>query len=264
LSGVEDRLSLLVRNAEELVDCGYYAKGNARQARGATGRRASLVGALSSMDPFPIIAEVKLASPTAGRLGAHVAEELIEDFSCGGAAALSVITEPRYFLGSLRYLEMAARTGLPVMMKDFVVSTEQLGAASRLGASAVLLIQGVFDRDLAKGRDRLVEEAHRAGLEVVLESSCLEELEGALDSSADVIAYNQRDLRSFRPGRDPVEKALAIMRNDGRPTLAMSMMDTVDDVRRVRDLGASGALIGSALSGSPCPREKLLSLRMPA
>jgi len=150
------------------------------------------------------------------------------------------------------------------MMKDFVVSTEQLGAASRLGASAVLLIQGVFDRDLAKGRDRLVEEAHRADLEVVLESSCLEELEGALDSSADVIAYNQRDLRTFRPGRDPIEKALAIMRNDGRPTLAMSMMDTVDDVRRVRDLGASGALIGSALSGSPCPREKLLSLRMPA
>ncbi len=261
-SGVEDRLSLLVRNAQELVDCGFYTNGT-KHLRDATAGRPSLMGALRSSENFPIIAEVKLASPTAGRLGAHMAEELIGDYLSGGAAALSVITEPRYFLGSLRYLELAARTGMPVMMKDFVVDERQVEAASRLGASAVLLIQGVFDRHLAAGRDDLVEKAHRLGLEVVLESSSLEELESSFDSRADVLAYNRRDLRTFRPGQDLMAQALEIIRSDGRPALAMSMMDSAEDVKKMRDQGASGVLIGSALSGSPCPREKLLSLRMP-
>ncbi len=262
LSGVEDRLSLLVRNARELVDCGFYSNGNRHFRDGPEGR-ASLTDALRSPENFPIIAEVKLASPTAGMLGAHMAEELIGDYLLGGAAALSVITEPRYFLGSLRHLELAARTGMPVMMKDFVVDGEQVEAASRLGASAVLLIQGVFDRHLAVGRDALIEKAHHLGLEVVLESSSLEELEKALDSRADVIAYNRRDLRTFRPGQDLMAQALEMVRSDGRPALAMSMLDSAEDVRKMRELGASGVLIGSALSGSPCPKEKLLSLRMP-
>jgi len=262
LSGVEDRLSLLISNARELVDCGFYSNWNGHLRGGPEGR-ASLMGALRSSENFPIIAEVKLASPTAGRLGAHMAEELIGDYLLGGAAAMSVITEPRYFLGSLRYLELAARTGMPVMMKDFIVDGEQLEAASHLGASAVLLIQGVFDRHLAVGRDGLIEKAHRLGLEVVLESSSLEELDGALDSGADILAYNRRDLRTFRPGQDLMSQALELISSDGRPALAMSMLDSADDVRRMRELGASGVLIGSALSGSPCPKEKLLSLRMP-
>ena len=262
LSGVEDRLLLLVRNARELVDCGFYSNGNGRHPKDIAAAGASLADALRSSGTFPIIAEVKLASPTAGRLGAHVAEELIDDYLCGGAAALSVITEPRYFLGSLRYLELAARTGKPVMMKDFVVDRRQVEAAFRSGASAVLLIQGVFERNLADGRDALIEHAHDLGLEVVLESSDLDELEGAIGSQADVLAYNRRDLRTFRPGPDVMPEALDLMRSDKRPSLAMSMMDSAEDVRRMRDLGASGVLIGSALSGSPCPKEKLLSLRM--
>lgn len=262
LSGVEDRLSLLARNARELVDCGFYSNGTKHLRDGNAGR-ASLVNALHVSETFPIVAEVKLASPTAGRLGAHVAEELIGDYLSGGAAAMSVITEPRYFLGSLRYLELAARTGMPVMMKDFLVDGEQIEAASRLGASAVLLIQGVFDRNLAVGRDALIEKAHRLGLEVVLESSNLDELNGALESRADILAYNRRDLRTFRPGQDILVRALDLMRSDERPALAMSMMDSAEDVRKMRDQGASGVLIGSALSGSPCPKEKLLSLRMP-
>jgi indole-3-glycerol phosphate synthase len=149
------------------------------------------------------------------------------------------------------------------MMKDFVVDGEQVEAASRLGASAVLLIQGVFDRHLAAGRDVLIEKAHRLGLEVVLESSSLDELERALVSRADVLAYNRRDLRTFRPGQDLMAQALELVRSDGRPALAMSMLDSAEDVRKMRELGASGVLIGSALSGSPCPKEKLLSLRMP-
>ena len=159
---------------------------------------------------------------------------------------------------------MACRTGLPVLMKDFVVDKQQVASAACSGAAAILLIQGVFDRRMAEGRDALIEEAHRLGLEVVLESSTLEELGSAMASEADVLAYNRRDLRTFRPGPDLLPEALGRMRKDGRPALAMSMMHTLEDVRRVRDLGASGALIGTALSTSPCPRDKLLSLRLGA
>ncbi len=262
LSGVEDRLSLLVRNARELVDCGFYSISEA--SPGGQGPRPSLVSALGANEIFPVVAEVKLASPVAGRLGTHVAEELIEDYRSGGAAGLSVLTEPRFFQGSLRYLRMACRTGLPVMMKDFVVDREQVNCAARAGASAVLLIQGVFDRDLAEGRDALTEHAHRLGLEVVLEASTLEELQEARRSRADVLAYNRRDLRSFRPGPDLLEDALGAVRGDERPTLVMSMMGSLEDLRRVRDLGGSGVLIGTALSSSPCPRDKLISLRLGA
>jgi indole-3-glycerol phosphate synthase len=261
LSGVEDRLSLLVRNARELVDSGFYHGSVGRMRTGAFDP-PSLVDALTKGVYFPIVAEVKLASPTAGRLGAHLAEELIDDYRQGGAAALSVLTEPHYFLGSLRYLHLASRTGLPVLMKDFVVDVKQVEAAARSGASAVLLIEGVFHRGLATGRDRLIKDAHRCGLEVVLEASDLQELELALDSQADVLAYNRRDLRTFRAGTDLSGEALQLMGEDGRPALVMSMMDSVEDVRRARDLGASGVLIGSALSRSSSPRDKLMSLRV--
>lgn len=263
LSGVEDRLSLLVDNARELVDCGFYSERAAGLPDAPRGKRASLVGTIKDRPDFPIIAEVKLASPTAGRLGAHVAEELVEDYRQGGAAAMSVLTEPRYFMGSLRYMIVAIRTGVPVMMKDFVIDRRQLDVAARLGASAVLMIEGIFDRELAPGRDDLIAYAHALGLEVVLESSSIEELEKALNSAADVIAYNQRDLRTFRPGPDDVRSVMEIIRSDGRPSMIMSMMDGQDDVRKMRDLGASCVLVGSALSRSPCPKDKLISMRMP-
>lgn len=262
LSGVEDRLALLVSNAQELVDCGFYSQLAGRHHRMSSGDVPSLVATIRQHPEFPIVAEVKLASPTAGRLGAHVAEELVDDYQQGGAAALSVLTEPRYFLGSLRYLALATRTGLPVMMKDFVIDRAQLETAARLGASAVLLIQGIFDRELAEGRDELIEDAHRLRLEVVLESSNMDELRNALNSRADILAFNRRDLRTFRLGPDVMPEALAMIREDGRPAIAMSMMECADDVRQVRDMGASCALIGSALSRSPCPRDKLRSMRL--
>ncbi len=261
LSGVEDRLSLLVRNAQELVDCGFYS-GREHMNRCAGAAPSSLVRAIEEHESFPIVAEVKLASPTAGRLGTHLAEELIDDYRQGGAAALSVLTEPRYFQGSLRYLTLAARTGTPVMMKDFIVDSRQIDTAARLGASAVLLIEGVFDLGLRCQRDVLIGEAHRCGLEVVLEASSMSELERAMGSEADVLAFNRRDLRTFRPGADEAALALGMMRRDGRPAMLMSMMEGREDVRRARDQGASCVLIGSSLSRSPCPRDKLLSMRM--
>jgi len=262
LSGVEDGLSLLVSNARDLVGCGFYSDPATRSGRSADDTAPSLTLALGEHPSFPILAEVKLASPTAGRLGPHLAQELIDEYARGGAAALSVITEPRYFKGSLRYLELAARTGLPVMMKDFVVDGEQVEAAARLGASAILLIEGIFERGLASQRDDLIEKAHGLGMEVVLEASNLEEVRGALTSKADILAYNQRDLRTFRRGPDAMGEALRLIGADGRPAMAMSMMDTKEDVCRARDLGASCVLIGSALSGSPSPRDMLLSLKV--
>ncbi|MCX6650949.1 MAG: indole-3-glycerol-phosphate synthase [Methanomassiliicoccales archaeon] len=262
LSDVEDRLSLLVSNAQELVGCGFYSDPAVRPGGSPGAGPASLTKVVREHPSFPILAEIKLASPTAGRLGPHLAQELIDDYCQGGAAALSVITEPRYFKGSLRYLELAARTGLPVMMKDFVVDVRQVEAAARLGASAILLIEGIFERGLASGRDDLIEKAHRLGLEVVLEASDLEEVQGAMTSEADVLAFNRRDLRTFRQGPDALGEALRLIGEGGRPAMAMSMMDTREDVCRARDLGASCVLIGSALSGTPSPRDKLLSLKV--
>ena len=91
LSGPEDRLASLVANARELVECGYYSDTRASGKR----ERPSMAAALRDPSDYPIVAEVKLASPTGGRLSAHLAEELIEDFRLGGAAALSVLRATR-------------------------------------------------------------------------------------------------------------------------------------------------------------------------
>jgi hypothetical protein len=148
-----DFLEQLVQDAERTVSSGYY------DVPLASSRGPRLSSVLQRGSNFPIIAEVKIASPSRGRLSSHAPGELIDGYVSGGAAALSVLTEPVRFLGSLETLRTAAGTGLPVLMKDFIVSEEQMDAAAAVGALTMSAYSGLSPRWISDPFDRTASRA---------------------------------------------------------------------------------------------------------
>lgn len=255
---MRDALMELVRNAQELVSDGYYGEGAPRY------EGPSFSHALLSHGTFPIIAEVKLASPSKGPLSPHAPRRLITDYVRGGAAALSVLTEPRFFHGSLGDLDLAVASGLPCLMKDIVVSEEQVSAAAAHGAGAVLLIQEVFGEALPpKRRDELIDHAHGQGLEVVLEATSEEGLRAAMSSEADLLGINQRDLRTLELDQGKGLALLPVLSTDPRPIIVMSGVHGRSVVMGLRDHGADAVLIGGHLSSSINAEAALRELEVP-
>ncbi len=254
---MQDKLTELVRNAEALVSRDYYGQG-ARRYEGV-----SLSRALTAHPNFPIIAEVKLASPSMGRLSPHGPRKLIDDYVKGGAAALSVLTEPHFFHGSLKNLELGRQSGLAMLMKDIVISEDQVRAASLHGASAVLLIQEVFDEIISPGRrDDLIDCAHNWGLEVVLEATSEEGLQRARTSEADLLGINQRDLRTLKLDLTKAMAFLPLLSDEERPVIIMSGIGSREVIEGVRDHGGDAVLIGGHLSSSKDAEETLRAMEV--
>ena len=258
----EDKLEKLVRNAELLLASNYYDVATASSYVRST--RRSFVKALAASQNFPIVAEVKLASPSNCSISSHDPEELIKKYLKGGAVALSVLTEPKFFKGSLELLEIASMNPVPVLMKDFIVSRNQIDAAARHGASAVLLIQKLFSSRMVKvQRDGLIGYAHDRGLEVLLEAADEVELLQCLKSAADVVGINQRDLRTMAIEQGKGVRLLNNLAHKTKPIIVMSGFVTREQVIETRDSGAAGVLIGTELSSSDDPERRLRELVVP-
>jgi indole-3-glycerol phosphate synthase len=258
----EDTLERLVRNAEQLVASKYYDVEAAIPYVRPT--RRSLVEALTSSIPYPIVAEVKMSSPSDRHISAHDPQLLISQYLKGGAAALSVLTEPKFFKGSLQLLEIASVRPVPVLMKDFIVSNIQIDAGARHGASAVLLIQRLFSsRMVDVYRDELVDHAHERGLEVLLEASDEVELLQCLKSNADVVGINQRDLRTMTIEQGKGVRLLSNLAHKTKPIIVMSGINSREQVIATRDSGAAGVLIGTELASSDDPESRLRDLVVP-
>ncbi len=253
-----DMLANLVRGARELVRDGYYDRNCSSVAR-----TPSLTTALRRHHSFPVIAEVKLSSPTMGRISTQGPSELIHLYREGGAAGISVVTEPERFGGDLATVCEATRSGLPVLMKDFIVDERQIDAADRFGASAVLLIEEVFEGfSTTQRRDSLVEHAHALGLEVLLEAASESCLDHAIRSGADLIGLNQRDLRSMTVDPNRGRRLLDRIVDRDRSLVVMSGIGSREQVESLRDAGATAVLVGGAAVASADPRSFLRSLEV--
>ena len=205
-----------------------------------------------------VIAEVKRRSPSKGVINASIsAAWQAEAYARGGAAALSILTEPSEFGGAAEDLQDAAKSvRLPLLKKDFHVDSLQLLEARALGAAAVLLIA----RALAPAElSRLALEALAIGLEVLIEVRSEDELEEALAIDDAVIGVNSRDLETLVI--DPAVPARLIPQiPTGRIAIAESGLASRADVERVAAYGANAALVGSALSAAPDPENALKGL----
>lgn len=214
---------------------------------------------------FDIIAEIKLRTPSAGDLAADASEIATRArlYADAGAAAVSVLTEPDRFAGSLRHLELVSDalrgTGVPAMRKDFLVDPYQVWEARAAGAGGVLLILRMLDDEALAG---MLAAASEAGLFVLLEAFDREDLIRSRRVAVTpglLVGLNCRDLRTLEvePGRFG---ELAGDFPEGPPRVAESGLDSTADVALVAELGYDLALVGSALMKSDAPAELLRSM----
>ena len=191
----------------------------------------------------PVIAEVKPTSPTTDGERTDDPVELAEEMVAGGAAALSVLTEPEHFGGSTETLRrVRAAVSVPVLRKDFLLREAQLDAV----ASDVVLLIARFVDDL----EGLLSAARERGFQVLVEVHTPEEARTALAAGADIIGVNNRDLAELSVDLSTFESVVESVPElrDGSVTLiAESGIETREDVTRMRSAGADGLLVGSAI-----------------
>lgn len=205
-----------------------------------------------------VIAEVKRRSPSRGEINVGLsAWEQATAYLLGGAAAISVLTEPHHFGGSGDDL-VAARTAarIPILKKDFHIDPIQLVEARALGASAVLLIARALD---PKALRDLVTEAAALGLESLIEVRTEAELERALSTEAAMIGVNARDLETLVMDLVVTERLLPSI-PAARMAIAESGVVSRADVQRAAACGADAVLVGSAVSAASDPSAAVRAL----
>ena len=227
-----------------------------RAAAAATAEPSSLHAALARPG-VAVIAEIKRASPSKGPLAPDLdAVAQAERYRQGGADAISVLTEPSRFHGSLDDLAGVAALGTPTLRKDFVVDPYQVWEARLAGASAVLLIVAALSDDELS---TLAAAARDAGLDTLVEVHDEDELDRALATDPAVVGVNARDLRTFELHRD----AFARLRPRipaGVVAVAESGVRGPDDVRAAAGDGADAVLVGESVVTSVDPAAAVAAL----
>ncbi len=205
--------------------------------------------ALAAPGPIKLIAEVKKASPSAGIIRADFEPVSIgQTYERHGATCLSVLTDEKYFQGSLDFLiAVRAAVGLPVLRKDFILDSYQLHEARAAGADAVLLIAECLDDcDLRK----LHNEAVALGMSPLVELYDPENLQRVFDAGATLIGVNNRDLRSFNTDLDHTLR-LRDRIPDQCVLVSESGIRTHADVQRLSNAGVDAILVGETLIREP-------------
>ena len=250
----------------EILD-GVRADLAARQREVTLGQLKDMAGrAPSPVDPMAVlkgedvavIAEVKRASPSKGAM-AVIADPaaLAMDYEAGGASVISVLTEGRRFAGSLADLAaVRAAVQVPLLRKDFVVTSYQLWEARAHGADMVLLIVAALEQNALVS---LVERAVSIGLIPLVEVHADEELERALDAGAKIIGVNARDLATLEVDRT-VFARLAPQIPDGVVKVAESGIRGPHDLLAYAASGADAVLVGESLVTGKDPRSAVADL----
>lgn len=205
-----------------------------------------------------IIAEIKKASPSKGLMRPDFDPlAAARSYVSGGASAISVLTEERFFHGSLEHLEaIRGAVDLPLLRKDFTLDAYQLFEARAFGADAVLFIAAMLDRRVLR---ELCEQAAELGLDCLVEVHTETELAAAVDAGAHLLGINNRDLKTFAVDLATTER-LAPLVPAGMPAVCESGIDSPEQIRRVERCGIQIFLIGEALMRAPDPAAKLREL----
>lgn len=218
----------------------------------------SLADSLRRGARVAVVAELKRRSPSRGAINETLAAPAhARAYAAGGAAGLSVLTEPDEFGGSLEDLRLAREaTALPVLRKDFLVHELQLAEARAAGASAVLLIaRALHPSALA----RLRADARARGLEVLVEVRTLGELDAALALEPDMVGVNSRDLETLVVDTSATEQLVPRIPAHV-VAIAESGIAAVADVERAALWGADAVLVGSSISAAADPAAAVRAL----
>jgi len=240
-----DFLDLLARDAKETINEGYY-----EVSTHISTPSVSLKKAILENKNTPIITEIKVASPSLGTIIKNFnPEEVARAMENGGAVGISVLTEPKHFKGSLsRLTKIRKAVKLPILMKDIIINPTQLETASKIGANAILLIEALFERKYCEcDIHEMIEQAQSENLEVLLETHNKDEFRSAINTNADLIGINNRDLGTLKVDLGVTKRILE--KNDAHEKIVVSEsgIKTLTDLRFLHECGAHAFLVGSAI-----------------
>ena len=191
------------------------------------------------------ICEVKKASPSKGVIAENFPWlEIAKNYEEGGASAISVLTEPEFFLGSDKYLrEISAAVKIPTLRKDFIIDKYQIYEAKLWGAKAILLICALLEQQTLT---EFIAAAKELALDCLVEIHSEEEAKEALAAGARIIGINNRDLTTFSVDTG-LTSSLKGKLPSGILTVAESGIKTADDIRELKKTGVDAVLIGESL-----------------
>lgn len=252
---LEDIIALRRRRTEEAR--ARMPLGQLQEAAEARAERRDFVGALRG-GSLHVIAELKRASPSRGLLCRNYQPaQIAQGYAAAEAAALSVLTEEDFFMGSLRDLEaVRGAVRLPVLRKDFILDGYQVFESAAAGADALLLIVAALaEKDLRN----LLELCERVGLAALVEVHTEDEIDRALGAGARVVGVNNRNLKTMEVN---LETSLRLRAKIPSPCLAVSEsgIRTAEDLERLAAAGFDAVLIGERLMAAPDPGRELAKL----
>lgn len=223
------------------------------------GLRDQELGEGYGTNELAVIAEVKKASPSAGIIAEdfdHIA--IAKAYEEAGANALSILTDEKYFKGHLSYLaEIRQVVDLPLLRKDFIIHESQIYEAVVAGADAILLIVGALEQDELI---HLLDIANQCQLDVLTEVHDLEEMERALETEANIIGVNNRNLRTFEVDLSTTETLSEEVTGDCI-LVSESGIYTGEDTAKIRIWGADAILVGEALMRSEDKTTRMAELK---
>jgi len=253
---IENILKRLVTNSQTAIDDGTYEIDvNLEKSN------KDLIQIIKN-NPHPtLLTEIKFSSPSLGKIRtitnpASIAKQMI----AGGSKALSVLTQPNLFHGSPEYfIKVRQAVDVPLLMKDIMIENIQIDAAEKMGADYILLIQSLFDKEFLKEIDEFIEYAHKKELKILLEVHTKQEFLNALDTKADLIGINNRNLDTLEIDLKTTETVLEGYEKT-RPILSESGIVTTEDIQYLKKSGADAFLIGSSIMKSDNIEEQVRKL----
>jgi len=224
----------------------------------------SIKNAIANCVCVPILTEVKFASPSIGNIREYTdPTRIARDMIDGGCIGLSVITQPYMFNGSIDYLaNIRLITNTPILMKDTIISDIQIEAAEKIGADCILLIASMFSENLCENSvEYFTEEAHKLGLEVLLETHTEEEFKQAMQSNVDLVGINNRNLDTMNVDIKTTEDILKRCEKK-KLVISESGISMPDQISYLRSIGTDAFLIGSSIMQSNNIKDKVRELVM--
>ena len=205
------------------------------------------------------ICECKKASPSKGLIAPDFPYlKIAKEYEAAGADCISVLTEPKWFLGSDKHLKQIADTvSIPCLRKDFTVEEYMIYEAKVLGASAVLLICSILSEDKIK---EYISICDKLGLSALVEAHDESEVQMALNAGARIIGVNNRNLKDFSVDTDNSRRLRELIPRDVL-FVSESGLSSAKDVAKLREIGADAVLIGESLMRAPDKKNKLDELR---
>jgi indole-3-glycerol phosphate synthase len=252
---MSDFLDVLARDAKATIDSGYY-----QTQYILTQSQVSLKKTILNCKFTPVIAEIKATSPSLGTIRSKInPKEIAKAMENGDAVGISVLTEPKHFSGSLTALVQAREAvKMPILMKDIIIISEQIEIGAQVGANAVLLIKALYDRDYCEmSIDEMIAFAHTKGLEVILETRTEEEFKSAIETDADLVGINNRNLATLKIDLNTTKQILEKNTNHSKIVISESGIKTQQDLQFLQSCGASAFLIGSSIMSSENIEEKV-------